>query len=216
MQTHTKSSVIHFIGDSHARNMAYYVIRMLTSAPIEFGKIHSGKRVGKITFHWGHYIVDTFIPALRRVMSIPQVLSGREPVVMGVGAWGVSLRNITYFAKVAVPAFRKEMLILSRSGAFTKSKVIFFSAPPVPLGGVEKTRNPMVGAAANRRVADVISEVGNITYVDYFGLTRIFINESVYKDAHYLVVNATGTYGHVGMALADYVIHLVCTQLKIT
>lgn len=88
--------------------------------------------------------------------------------------------------------------------------------PPFPLWakqGVNK-RNTMAAAAGNRLLDDVIADIKGVQLVDYLTLARTFLENTAPADVHYLMVNDTGSYGPVGIAIADYVIQLLCEHLN--
>jgi hypothetical protein len=225
MACKNSTSLFHFIGDSHARNLAYHVIR-LSGNLRQLKRIHNNLMYDSVDFHWAAYIIDTFLPSVRKVlMSVPRSSKGpglrhseqkhRQVLVMDVGCWDVTWRGVEYFASVAIPAMREQFRDMNRRGLFSRvAKVIFFNMPPMPIWSSSHVnrRNPMVAAAGNRLLADVIGEFSDvITYVDYFSLTRVFINETAAPgDCHYLIVNTTASLGHVGLAVANYIIQLTC------
>lgn len=102
--------------------MVYHAFHLI-GKPTQLERIHAGISFGNIHFYWGSFTFTSFLPAIRHVMSLPGVRSGRDPVVLDLGSWDISRYNITYFATVAVPALRSELAVFQRAGAFTNAKV---------------------------------------------------------------------------------------------
>jgi hypothetical protein len=104
---------------------------------------------------------------------------------------------------------------MRQSGLLEGIIVVLFNIPPLPLWtDVVRRRNPMDTAAGNVLLAQAVQGF-NFTLVDYFGVVRPFINDSAPLDHHYLKVNNTGIYGHVGIAIANHILQLVCDDTKL-
>ena len=201
---------INFIGDSHARNLAYHAFRLIDQTT-GAAKLHGNIRRVNIAYHWGDFMMGKFLTAVRRVLLQSRTENRPIAVVMDVGSWDVTFHNISYFATKAIPAFRDEMMFLHQQGLLNKTKMIFFDMPPMPMWYKKSInrRNLMSAAAGNRLLADSLSDV-NVILVEYFSLSRVFVEVTAPNDVHYLVANNTGSYGHVGTALANYILELAC------
>jgi hypothetical protein len=242
----SKSSLVQVVGDSHSRNLAYYMYRLMVSNPnkLDFPVVHSDKRMDNIVFYWSDY-VPAFFQVLHRALkaghgqSAPvsgsSVHRTKQVVIMDVGSWDLRVRRIKHFVTKSLPAFRAQMAALSREGVFDidadgrRVRFIFFTIPPKPLWNKDRGDvkiNPMSAAAINRLMIDAmpVSDYsyggsddvhGNssITLVDYFALTRIFINHTAPRDLHYLVVDGNSWRGDVGEPVARYISQLVCEHI---
>jgi hypothetical protein len=242
----SKSSLVQVVGDSHSRNVAYYIYRLTVSNPakLDLPVLHSDKRMDNILFYWSDY-VPTFFQVLRRALKAGQGQSApvpgssvnrtRQVVIMDVGSWDMGFKGVKHFVTEALPVFRAQIAALSREVVFDLNsgrqgvKFIFFTIPPKPLWHKDRKDlkiNPMSVAAINRLMMDAmpVSDYsygrsddvhGNssITVVDYFALTRIFINHTAPRDYHYLVVNGNGWHGDVGEPVARYIGQLVCEHI---
>ena len=201
---------LYFIGDSHCRYIAFHALRILGK------KIGSLKSKGAFTVENIHYFFAPYareyvLPVLRSLLTSLLVNNSQAAIVFDVGSWEVHFGNISYFATLIIPAIRSAMIDMQRDGLFDKIKVVFFDIPPVPLSkrGASPRRNLMALAAANRLLADAMKNI-DIKYVDYFALSRIFVNHSAPNNNHYLAVDNNSSYGDVGIEIANYILQLIC------
>ena len=205
---------LYFIGDSHCRFLAYHVLRILGK---EIGptKLHADYNIGNIHYFYAPYAIENVLPILRNLLRNLHTNNLQAKVVFDVGSWDVHYRNISYFVTSVIPAIQNSMIAMQRTGLFNTTEVIFFDMPPVPLSdrGTSTRRNLMALAAGNRLLADAMRNI-NIKYVDYFALSRIFVNHSAPNDGHYLKVenNGTRSTGDVGIEIARYILQLICEE----
>ena len=203
-----------FIGDSHSRNMAYYFCLLNGNLEKSPGT-HSDLDLGKIRLYFTTFVIDSFLPKVRRVLTIFKFNTSKVFTIMNVGTWNMDIRGVSHFAKVAIPAFRQEMLAMQRDGLFDKRKVLFYAMPSAPLwkSAIVNRRNTMATAAVYRLMVDALSDI-NVTFFEYFTLSRQFANKTAPNDLHYLVTRTNGSVGYVGMELANYVLQILCTEMK--
>ena len=203
-----------FIGDSHSRNMAYYFSRLngnLTNSPIA----HFDQDLGKVRIYFTTFIIESFLPKVRQVLTEFKLNSSQVFTIMNVGTWNMDRKNISHFAKVAIPTFRQQMLAMQHDGLLDKRRVLFYAMPSAPLWQrqIVHKRNTMATAAMYRLMVDALSDI-NITFFEYFILSRQFANETAPGDLHYLVTSTRGSSGYVGIELANYVIQIICREMK--
>ena len=201
----------HFIGDSHSRNLAYYTYSVIGKL-VGASKIHADIVKGNIKYTYGVFMLNRFLDSVRYVLS-HSVNSNRSIVIANVGAWDITFNNLTYFAKVAVPAFRTTMHSMYKNNLFSDKNFIFFNIPPVPHRKYVNKRNSLAAAAGNRLLSDALTGI-NITVLEYFELARMFINDTAPNDIHYLFTNDTGSYGSVGIAIANYFLQEMCKKIS--
>ena len=202
---------IHFIGDSHSRNMAYH-FRHMSGKPTKGIKTHSDVTEENIHVHFTHLIIHTFLPQVRRTLIQIKANQSRSFVILNTGNWDIHFSNFSFFESVTIPTLRQQLFTMKQEHLFDNVSVVFFNVPPLPhwikmkhiTGG-----NILKIAASNRLLMDVMQGL-NFKTVDYFSLARHFINDSARHDFHFLMSNSTGSYGTTGTALANYVLHLIC------
>ena len=202
-----------FIGDSHSRNMAYYFSLLngnLKKSPVT----HSDLDLGKVRIYFTTFVVDSFLPKVRRVLTKYKFNTSQVFTIMNVGTWNMEGKDVSQFVKVAIPAFRQKMLAMQRDGLFNKRKVLFYAMPSAPLwkNAMVNKRNTMATAAIYRLMVDALSDI-DVNFFEYFTLSRQFANETAPGDLHYLWTTTKGSSGYVGIELANYVLQILCTEM---
>jgi hypothetical protein len=220
------NTTFYLIGDSHVRNIAYYVSR-LNNVSLQniTQKSQVNFKLGNVVFFFTKYITFNVVKKTCRLLSEMQLklqknrANGRSKsdltLVMDVGTWDLTGRNLSYFATTALPAFRAGITDMRDRGLLDGIRVVLLNIPPLPLWtDVVRQRNPMDTAVGNLLLEQVVQHF-NFTLVNYFGAVRPLINESAPSDHHYLKVNNTGIYGHVGTAIANHILRLLCDDINL-
>ena len=202
-----------FIGDSHSRLIAYHLAR-LRGQPTGISRLYASKNYGRLYYYFAPFVLPQFLTQLRSTLLQLRNQSSSTSlttIVLDVGTWDLARRDVFYLAFKAMPTLRTHLITMQREGLFQNVRLLFYDMPPTPLWLKRKIdkRNPVALAAGNKLLADVLQEV-NITLVEYFALARLFINETAPNDMHYLQTNSTSSYGHVGIAITNYLLGLIC------
>ena len=174
---------------------------------------------------WKERYDKQIIQSFKKPRAHSQLSSYASVLVIQTGMWDTAFRNIKYFVKYSVPAFKSLLDSISADPVLSKVGIIVWGPAAfneknhtdIEMNTTDKVIlfNNILLAAANELLKETTKAYSNVIYVDYFSTLFCRSDHSVDR-AHFLMSrlrnNNVSFEGKVGKISAKLLLETICTQ----